>query len=219
MHVCYCHTPMRYAWNLYFDYLRHSNRFVRLIMPRLVHRLRIWDVLSAARVDVFIANSEHTARQIKKYYRRGSTVVYPPVDVDAFSIAGEPEDYYLCAGELVRYKRVDLAIEACNRLRRPLRIIGDGEEYKALKRLAGDTVMFLGRQDFPAMRDHFCRCRALLFPGEEDFGIVPVEVMASGRPVIAYRRGGAVETIVPGEYRDFLHRAVARGGLGCDNGV
>jgi glycosyltransferase involved in cell wall biosynthesis len=198
VHVCYCHTPMRYVWNMYLDYLGQTRGIARLIVPWLMHRLRIWDVQSAQRVDLFVANSRNTAHKIRKYYGRESIVIHPPVDVDAFSTVAEPEGYYLCVGELVRYKRFDLAIAAFNALRRPLTIIGDGEEYFNLKRLAGDTITFLGRRDLATLQYHLPRCLALVFPGEEDFGIVPVEAMAAGRPVIAFRRGGALETVVPG---------------------
>lgn len=198
LHLCYCHTPMRYAWSMYFDYLRNANPVVRIAMPWLVHWLRLWDWQAAARVDFFIANSHGIARQISKYYRRPSVVVHPPVDVEAFAPSSEPGSYYLSVGQLVRYKRFDLAIEACNRLNAPLLVIGEGEEWRALHRIAGPTIRFLGRQDAETLRRCYARCRALIFPGEEDFGIVPIEVMASGRPVIAYGRGGAVETVIPG---------------------
>ena len=199
LHLCYCHTPMRYAWSMYSDYLQNANPIVRLAMPWLVHWLRLWDWQSAARVDFFIANSHCIARQITKYYRRAAVGVHPPVDVESFMPSGERGSYFLCVGQLVRYKRFDLAIEACNRLKAPLVIIGEGEERRALHRIAGPTIRFLGRQDAAALRQFYARCRALIFAGEEDFGIVPIEVMASGRPVIAFARGGAMETVVPGE--------------------
>jgi glycosyltransferase involved in cell wall biosynthesis len=199
LHLCYCHTPMRYAWSMYFEYLRNANPVVRIAMPWLVHWLRLWDWQAAARVDFFIANSQCIARQITKYYRRPSVVVHPPVDVGAFAPSSERGSYYLSVGQLVRYKRFDLAIEACNLLKAPLLVIGEGEEWRALHRIAGPTIRFLGRQDAEALQRCYASCRALIFPGEEDFGIVPIEVMASGRPVIAYGRGGAVETVIPGE--------------------
>lgn len=199
LHLCYCHAPMRYAWSMYFDYLRNANPIVRLAMPWLLHWLRLWDWQAAARVDFFIANSHCIARQITKYYRRPAVVVHPPVDVESFAPSSERGSYFLCVGQLVRYKRFDLAIEACNRLKVPLVIIGEGEEWRALHRIAGPTIRFLGRQDADALQQFYARCRALIFPGEEDFGIVPIEVMASGRPVIAFARGGALETVIPGE--------------------
>lgn len=199
LHLCYCHTPMRYVWNMYQDYLEAASPPSRVAMPWLIHRLRMWDFQSAARVDAFVANSQNVARQIWRYYRREATVVYPPVDVEAFDHRAPRDDFYLYVGELTRYKRVDLAVKAFSTAGKRLVVIGDGNEAEALKAAAGPTVTFLGRQPFPVLRDHYARCRALVFPGEEDFGIVPVEAMASGAPVIAFRRGGALETVVPGE--------------------
>ena len=199
LHVCYCHSPMRYIWNMYLDYRQSVNPLLRPVVTWLAHGLRQWDHSSAARVDQFVANSENIRRQIRRYWGRDSVVVHPPVDIERFRPAGgAPGEFYLAIGQLVRYKRFDLAIEACNRLGRELVIIGDGEEYKTLRALAGPTIRFLGKQDDASLQDHYQRCRALLFPGEEDFGIVPLETMASGRPVIALGRGGALETVVDG---------------------
>lgn len=210
LHVCYCHTPMRYIWNMYLDYKESVNPMLRPVMARLAGSLRVWDQYSAGRVDLFIANSGNVRRQIKKYYGRDAVVVHPPVDVDGFTAADEKVgDFYLSVGQLVRYKRIDLAIEACNHLSRQLVIIGEGPEYKSLRKLAGSTITFLGRQDFASLRQHYARCRALLFPGEEDFGIVPVEAIAAGRPVIAFRRGGALETVVEGRTGLFFNEQSA----------
>ncbi len=199
VHVCYCHTPMRYLWNMYHDYREEAGPLKRLAISFFAHRLRQWDVASAARVDHFVANSQNVARRVWKFYRRDAAVIYPPVDTAFYRPApGEPDEFYLYVGQLTRYKRVDIAIEAFNRLGKPLIVIGDGEERNALTRLAGPTIRFLGRAEDAVLRDHYARCRALIFPGEEDFGIVPVEVMASGRPVLAFGRGGARETVVPG---------------------
>jgi len=200
LHVCYCHTPMRYLWNMYHDYLAGAGRLTRLLMPPLSHYLRAWDVTSAARVDSFVANSQTVAGRIRRYYGADATVIYPPVDTDAFSIAepSELQDYYLMAGELVSYKRPDLAVRAFNDLKLKLVVIGGGEMLDEIKRLAGPTITVLGPQPFDVLRSHYARCRALIFPGEEDFGMVPVEAMASGRPVIAFGRGGAVETVKEG---------------------
>ena len=200
-HVCYVHSPMRYLWDHYHEYRREAGPLNRLAMPLLASRLRVQDVVSAARVDAFVANSNHVASRIERYWRRDATVVHPPVDVDAFRPAPPDElgDFYLWAGELVGYKRPDVAIEAAVRLGRPLKVIGDGPSLSRLRaRHAGADVEFLGRVDFDALRRHMARCRALLFPGEEDFGMVPVEVMASGRPVIALGRGGALDTVIDG---------------------
>jgi glycosyltransferase involved in cell wall biosynthesis len=197
LHVCYCHTPMRYIWNMYHDYRKSTGRLKRLVMPPLSHYLRMWDVTSAARVDSFVANSATVARRIHRYYGSDSVVIYPPVDTEAFSIAAPSElsDYYLMAGELVPYKRPDLAVSAFNEMKLKLVVIGGGEMLDEIRRLAGPTVTVLGSQPFDVLRQHYARCRALIFPGEEEFGMVPVEAMASGRPVVAFGRGGATETV------------------------
>ncbi len=199
-HVCYVHSPMRYIWDHYHRYRRETGPLNRLLMPMLASRLRIQDVTSAARVDAFVANSNHVASRIERYWRRDSRVVHPPVDVDAFApvAAHEVEDFYLWAGELVGYKRPDIAIETLRRLGRPLKVIGDGPSLAGLRARGGAGIEFLGRVDFDTLRRYMARCRALIFPGEEDFGMVPVEVMASGRPVIAFGRGGALDTVVDG---------------------
>ncbi|MEM6625331.1 MAG: glycosyltransferase [Pseudomonadota bacterium] len=197
LHVCYCHTPMRYIWDHYNPYLRNAGFATRIAFPHIAHKLRMLDVSSAARVDVFAANSNHVAKRLEKYYRRDSVVVHPPVDVDAFSPveSHEVEDAYLAAGELVAYKRFDIAVEAFTKSGRKLVVIGDGEERKTLEKMAGPNIEFRGRVPFEELKSAFAKHRALVFPGEEDFGIVPVEVMASGRPVIAYGRGGALDTV------------------------
>ncbi|HEX5321043.1 MAG TPA: glycosyltransferase [Stellaceae bacterium] len=199
-HLCYCHSPMRYLWNMFHDYRDQSGLLTRWAMPPLSHYLRLWDTVSANRVDRFVANSAVVAARIRRYYGREAEVVWPPVEVDAFAAvpADERGDYMLMVGELVAYKRPDLAVEAFNRMRRKLVVIGGGEMLGRLRRLAGPTVTILGPQPFDVLCHHYARCEALIFPGEEDFGIVPVEAMASGRPVIAYGRGGATETVVSG---------------------
>jgi glycosyltransferase involved in cell wall biosynthesis len=200
VHVCYCHTPMRYIWNMYHDYRSGAGRMARLMMPPLTHYLRMWDVTSAARVDSFVANSATVARRIHRYYGVDSVVIHPPVDTNAFSIASPPElgDYYLMAGELVSYKRPELAVRAFNEMKLKLVVIGGGEMLDEIRRLAGPTVTVLGSQPFDVLKQHYAGCRALIFPGEEDFGMVPVEAMASGRPVVAFGRGGATETVAKG---------------------
>jgi len=199
-HICYCHTPMRYIWDMYHQYRAKPGMggVARLVFSLSAHYMRLWDYAAAARVDYFVANSQNVAGRIGKHYRRKATVINPPVDVCAGYISPEVDDYYLTVGQLVDYKRVDLAIEACNRLRRPLRVIGEGEEFERLRTLAGPTVKFLGHLPDQELRENYARCRALLFPGEEDFGIVPVEAQSFGRPVIAFGRGGALETVVGG---------------------
>jgi glycosyltransferase involved in cell wall biosynthesis len=200
LHVCYCHTPMRYIWNMYHDYRSGAGRLTRLMMPPLSHYLRMWDVTSSARVDSFVANSATVAHRIQRYYARDSVVIYPPVDTNAFAIAApsELDEYYLMAGELVSYKRPDLAIRAFNEMKLKLVVIGGGEMLDEVRRIAGPTVTVMGPQPFAVLKEHYARCRALVFPGEEDFGMVPVEAMASGRPVVAFGRGGATETVADG---------------------
>ena len=195
-HICYCHTPMRYLWDMYHEYRKTMNPLARAVFSATAHYARQWDVSTAARVDHFVANSEYVAARIRKYYRRPSTVIHPPVDVSKGYIAAGTDDCYLVVSRLVPYKRVDLAIEACNRLGRRLRVVGTGPEYKRLRKLAGPTIEFLGRLDEESLREAYARCRALLFPAEEDFGIVPVEAQSFGRPVIAYGQGGARETVI-----------------------
>jgi glycosyltransferase involved in cell wall biosynthesis len=200
VHVCYCHTPMRYIWNMYHDYRDSAGLLTRWMMPPLAHYLRAWDVSSAARVDSFVANSTTVAKRIRRFYGAESAVIHPPVDTASFSIVPSSElgDYYLMAGELVSYKRPDLAIRAFNEMKLKLVVIGGGEMLDEARRLAGPTVTVMGPQPFDVLRQHYARCRALIFPGEEDFGMVPVEAMASGRPVVAYGKGGATETVVDG---------------------
>ena len=199
-HICYCHSPMRYVWNMFHDYRERTSLINRIVMPAASHYIRNWDAISANRVHEFVANSATVARRIETYYRRSSVVIYPPVDTKAFEIVPDQEigDYYLMVGELVRYKRPELAVEAFNRLQKPLVVLGGGEMLRELRSMAGPTVKILGPQPFSVLKHHYARCQALIFPGEEDFGIVPVEAMASGRPVIAFAKGGATETVQDG---------------------
>lgn len=198
LHLCYCHTPMRYVWDMYEEYRAAAGPVTRAAMPPIVRLLRRWDRKTAARVDHFVANSRNVRDRIRRHWDREAEVIHPPVDTDRFAPAGSPDDFYLVAGALVGYKRADLAVEAFNRLGKPLVVIGGGKELERLRRMAGPTVTVMGRQPDEVLADHYARCRALLFPGVEDFGIVPVEAMASGRPVIALARGGALETVREG---------------------
>lgn len=198
LHVSYVHTPMRYAWDLYQEYLRSVNPLVRAVMRRTMPKIRQWDALTGLRVDAFLANSHTTRRRIEKVYRRGAEVIHPPIDTEFYTPSGrEPEDFYLLLSRFVPYKRVDIAIEACNRLGKKLVIIGDGGQKKQLQAMAGPTIEFTGFLDNEGCRDYYRRCRAFLFPGFEDFGMTPVEAMACGRPVIAYGKGGALDSVVP----------------------
>lgn len=197
-HICYCHTPARFAWR-YHEYVAQGGygRMTRRVLPFLVHRLRAWDFACAQRVDFFLSNSYNIARRVRKFYRRDSEVLYPPVETKRFQVAPTPTaDYFLVVSRLLSYKKVDLAVEACNRLGLPLKIVGGGPEAERLKALAGPTVEFTGRLSDQEVVDLFANCRAFIFPGEEDFGIAPLEAMASGRPVVAFRAGGALETVV-----------------------
>ena len=198
-HLAYMHTPMRYIWDQYDEYFGEGRAgwLTRRAMALLRRRLQDWDVASSGRVNSFVANSQHVANRIERFYGRKAAVLYPPVNWHAFQVSSHDDGFYLMVTAFAPYKRVDLAIEACNRLGRPLKIIGFGQDERPLRQLAGPTVEFLGWQPDEVVRDYYARCTALLFPGEEDFGIVPLEVMACGKPVIAYGKGGALETVVP----------------------
>jgi glycosyltransferase involved in cell wall biosynthesis len=167
----------------------------RVLYSLAAHYVRQWDYAASQRVDYFAASSLNAAARIRKYYRREAAVIYPPVEVNSFSSAGNPEDFYLVVSPLVSYKRVDLPIAACNAMKRRLLVIGNGEQLPILRKMAGPSVSLLGFQPDAVVRDHYRRCRALLFPGEEDIGLTPIEAQASGRPVIAYGCGGALETV------------------------
>ena len=197
-HVCYCFTPMRYVWDLYDDYFgARAGALVRLTMPTLAGWLRRWDRRTAAGVHHFVAISAFIADRIRRAYGRPAEVIYPPVDVARFRLEDGRGDFYLVVSALTPYKRVDLAVAAANRLGRRLVVVGSGPELTALRAQAGPTVELLGWRDDAEVAELYARCRALLFPPLEDFGIVPLEAMASGRPVIAYGQGGARETVVP----------------------
>jgi len=195
-HVCYCHTPMRYLWDLYSAYRNDwtRSRLKRGLMTVAANYLRLWDFAAAARVDEFVANSENVRRRIWKTYRRDSQVVRPPVNVENFYWK-PPGDYHLIVSELVPYKRVDAAIRAFNQSGRKLRVVGEGPEYKALRRSAAANIEFCGRATDEELRELYAGCQAFLMPGEEDFGMTAVEALASGKPVIALARGGALEVV------------------------
>ena len=210
IHVCYCHTPMRWVWR-YDDYSERAGfgRLSRRLLPLFLSLLQRWDLRAARRPDYFIANSQTVARRIKKFYGRDSVVIPPPIDVNRFQPDPVQEDYFLVLSRLVPYKRIDLAVAACTKLNRRLLVVGDGPDRARLEKIAGPTISFLGRQSDEEVARYAARCRALLFPGEEDFGMTPLEVNAAGRPVIAFRAGGAVETVVEGRTGLFFDKAEA----------
>jgi glycosyltransferase involved in cell wall biosynthesis len=201
LHICYVHSPVRYAWNQYHSYFPPGKMglFARFLVPPIIHYLRMWDVTASERVDFFAANSRAVAARIQKYYRRQAEVIHPPVETDFFIPGGQPKDYFLIVSALVPYKRVDLAVRAFNRSGLPLKIVGKGPEYKTLRRLAGRNVEFSGFLDDGDLRTAYQGARALVMPGEEDFGINVLEAQSCGIPVIALGRGGVRDTVVQGK--------------------
>ncbi|MZK52797.1 glycosyltransferase [Clostridium beijerinckii] len=196
VHICYCHTPTRYLWEFYYEYTKNMSKLKKIIISMFIHKLRIWDRLAADRVDYFIANSNYIAGRISKYYRRKSKVIFPPVNTHLYNINDKNEEYYLIVSRLVTYKKVDLAVEAFNKLGLPLIIIGDGPERREIEKIASSNIKFLGRLTDEEIREYYSKCKAFIFPGEEDFGLTPVECQASGGPVIAYKKGGALDTVL-----------------------
>ncbi|EFR41455.1 glycosyltransferase, group 1 family protein [Selenomonas sp. oral taxon 137 str. F0430] len=202
IHISYVHSPMRYAWDLQHQYLKQAGlqRGLKSWLARaILHYMRMWDYRTANGVDHFIANSRFIAKRVKKVYGREATVIYPPVDVSAYTLCEQKEDFYLTASRLVPYKRVDLIVEAFTAMpEKRLVVIGDGPEFGKIKKKAGSNVTLLGYQPFEVLRDKMQKAKAFVFAAEEDFGIIPVEAQACGTPVIAYGRGGALETVIPG---------------------
>lgn len=216
LHVCYSFSPTRYVWDLYYDYLESTNAIKRFFMKRMIHKVRLWDFQAAQRVDHFAADSNFVGSRIKKYYRRDFTTIYPGTRINEYPITEMPDDYYLVVARFVRYKRVDLAIEACNQLKKKLVVIGSGgEEEERLKKLAGDTVELLGRVSDEEMERYYSRAKAFLFPGIEDYGITPVEAMSAGVPVLAFGKGGALETVQDGKTGLYFHDQTVSGLVHC----
>lgn len=205
-HVCYCHTPTRYLWSDTHSYVNELGlpSPIKKLVPSMLSRIRTWDRLSADRVDRFVANSKTVQTRIAKYYRRPSDVIYPPVDTASFSIAPKTENYYVAGGRLVAYKRFDVVVRAFNKLGIPLKIFGEGPELAALKKTARPNIEFVGKVNDATKAELYSKAIAYIHPQEEDFGITAVEAMAAGRPVIAYRKGGATETVVEGVTGEFL---------------
>ena len=204
LHICYCYTPIRYYWGGYIDYLNRPmfgplNPLVKAVMPFMASYMRVWDRCAADRVDVFVATCNNVAKRIRKYYRRDPLVIYPPVNTERFKPATSVGDYFLVAGRQIPYKRTDIAVKAFNKLGLPLKIAGNGTELEYLKSIARPNIEFLGRISDDELAEVYSRCLAFVFPQDEDFGITPLEAMAAGRPVIAYRGGGALETVVEGQ--------------------
>ena len=207
MHVCYCHTPIRYAWDLKGEYLGRISLPKRLLAEFVLHYIRKWDLETADRVDEFIANSQFVAKRIKRIYKRNARVIYPPVDTNSFKLHEKKEDYYLTVSRLVPYKKIDIIIEAFNEMRdKRLVVIGFGEEYNKLKRMANRNVEFLGYQDKKIVVNYMKKAKGFVFAALEDFGIAPVEAMACGTPVIAFGFGGVRETVIDGFSGVFFFR-------------
>lgn len=208
LHISYCHSPMRYVWDQSHQYQREYRSFspLKFVYKPILHKIRMWDRVAADRVDHFLANSEYVGRRIDKYYGRESEVITPPVDLSYFRPAKGKRDYYLAVGRLIPYKRFDLAVQACERMGRKLKVVGTGPVMNSLKKMAGKNIDFLGKVSDGELRELYQGAKALIFPQLEDFGIVPLEAMACGTPVIAYGKGGALETVIEGKSGIFFTR-------------
>jgi glycosyltransferase involved in cell wall biosynthesis len=210
VHICYCLTPTRFLWN-YHSYVQHErvNPLAGTLLSPILRNLRLWDKAAADRVEHFVAISETVRQRVLKFYRRDAVVIHPPVDVQRFRVREDREDYFLIVSRLIPYKRIDLAVEAFNMSGLPLKIVGDGRDRSRLQAMAKPNIQFLGRVPGDQVEEYLSRCRAFVFPGEEDFGIAPLEAQAAGRPVIAYAAGGALETVVEGTTGVFFREQTA----------
>ena len=197
-HICYYHSPMRYIWDWYNEYFEELGfgKFKKGLAKWMLHGIRMWDQLAAKRPDVNLANSENVRRRIKKYYHKDSQVLYPPVDVSRFKPAKKAQDYFLIVSTITPYKRIDLAVKFFNKIGKKLIIVGDGKQREYLQSIAADNIELVGRKSDEEIAELMAGCRGFIFPGEEDFGITPVEAMAAGRPVLAYGKGGVIETVI-----------------------
>ncbi len=209
LHVCYCHTPTRYYWSDYAQYrqspgLGWLSPFVRLVMPYFVGRMRLWDFAAAQRVDEFIANSGYVRQRIHKYYRREAEVINPPIDISRFKLNTGSRHGFVVVSRLIPYKRIDLAVAACSQLGLPLTVVGDGSELERLKGMAGPSIRFLGRLKDGQIAEELAKAEAFIFPGEEDFGLTPLEANACGTPIIAFAKGGSKEIVVEGTTGSFF---------------
>ncbi len=206
-HICYCHSPMRYAWDYTHEYTKNMSFIMRYISSSLLKDIRLWDYKIANRPHKIIANSKHVQKRISKYWRQESQVIYPPVNIKSFIPSPSHEDYFLIVSALTPFKRIDLAIQAFNKIGRKLIIIGDGSQRKLLESMSESNIEFLGRKSDKVVREYMQNCRAFIFPGEEDFGITPIEAMASGKPVLAYAVGGVLESVEAGISGEFFKEA------------
>lgn len=210
LHICYCHSPIRYAWDMYFDYLKdaHLKKGLKALLAKIIlHYIRIWDYTSAQRVDYFVANSFNVASRIRKFYGRESSVIYPPVDVDKFELCEQKEDFYLTASRLVPYKKVDLIVEAfANMPDKKLLVLGDGPQLNVIKKKATKNIEIIGYAHFEKLKLYMQKAKAFVFAAKEDFGIVPLEAMSCGTPVIAYAEGGILETVKENKTGIFFHK-------------
>ncbi len=209
VHICYCHSPMRYAWDWANEYREDNkiNGLKALLYAPLIKYLRQWDMIAADRPAAYISNSRNVQKRLKKYYKTDSKIVYPPVFTERFRAKSEHENYFLIVSTLTPYKKIDLAVQLFNKIGRRLVIIGDGPQRKYLESIAADNIDFLGFKDDETVKEYMQNCRAFIFPGEEDFGITPVEAMACGKPVLAYGKGGCTETVVSGKTGEFFFQA------------
>jgi glycosyltransferase involved in cell wall biosynthesis len=207
-HICYCHSPMRYVWDYKNEYLKEHKlgAISEFLATKILKKIRFWDQIASDRPDLYIANSKYVQKRIKKYYRQESSVIYPPVDIERFKVSDQNDDYFLIVSTLSPYKKVDLAVQLFNKIQKNLIVIGDGSQRRYLETIAAPNVKILGFKSDKEVEKYMEKCRGLIFSGEEDFGITPVEAMACGKPVLAYGKGGALETVIEGKTGEFFYQ-------------